>query len=196
MTLKTKADSTKNIPLDSKLKRLLLYYAVSALCATVLISGSIITGIYITSLTDTLNKFQTLKINSIKMKEASKNMGETAEKLRLIFPSYDKTEQIEGAILTSLDSIKSHMKHASISITNFEKKGGEIILPVALTGAIRDYALFIYYIGYLQSLNLPLCSINDVTISNQSNDPNSIMNFEIRGALKMRSVNMGGHERE
>ena len=65
LILKTEADHTNRVPMDARLKTLLLRYALSAILATVLVSGAIITESYITSLGDTLNKFQTLKINSI-----------------------------------------------------------------------------------------------------------------------------------
>ena len=61
--------------MDAKLKGLLLRYALSALLAMAVMSGAIITESYITSLGDTLNKFQTLKINSVKMKEATRKEG-------------------------------------------------------------------------------------------------------------------------
>jgi hypothetical protein len=190
--LNTKAKDAAQIPLDAKLKRLLLYYAVSALCAIVFISGSILTEKYMRSLTDTLNKFQTLKINSIRMKEASKNIGLTVEKIRSLLPTYNKTEAMESVILTAIDSIMSNKKDINVTIANFEKKGEEISLPVTLTGTIRDYTTFINLIGYLQSHDVPLFSISDVMISNQSDGKYLITHFEIRGALKMQSVNMGG----
>jgi len=190
--LKTKADNAKQIPIDAKLKRLLFYYAVSALCATVLISSSILTERYITSRTDTLNKFQTLKINSIRMKEASKEMGITVGKIRSMLPTYTKTEAMESVILTTLDSIKSNKKDITVTITNFERKGDEITLPVNLSGTIRDYTTFINLIGYLQSHNLPLFAINDIMISNQSDGKNSMTHFDLKGTLKMQSVTMGG----
>jgi len=108
--LKTRSNFAERVPMDAKLKKLLLYYAVSALFATVLISGAILTETYITSLSDTLNKFQTLKINTVKMKETSKNVGETIVNIRALSLSYDKTEAMEGAILTVIDSIKSRIK--------------------------------------------------------------------------------------
>ncbi|MEN6317697.1 MAG: hypothetical protein ABFD82_02930 [Syntrophaceae bacterium] len=192
MTSKIKSDRANQIPIDAKLKRLLFYYAFSALCATVLISGSILTEKYTTSLTDTLNKLQTLKINSIQMKEASKKMGLTVENIRSMLPTYTKTEAMEGVILTTLDSIKSNKKDVNITVTNFERKGDEIALPLTLTGTIRDYTTFINLFGYLQSLNLPLFAINDVMLSNQSDGKYISTHFEIRGALKMQSVIIGG----
>jgi Tfp pilus assembly protein PilO len=190
--LKTKSNSAERLPMDSKLKKLLLYYAVSALFATVLISGAILTETYITSLSDTLNKFQTLKINSVKMKETSKNVGDTMVNVRALFPSYDKTEAMEGAILTAIDSIKSRIKGADIAIANFEKKGDEIALPVSIIGTIQDYTVFINDIGYLQSLVAPFFFINDLTISNRSDAKNAVISIEIKGIVKMQLVNIGG----
>jgi hypothetical protein len=189
--LKIKSNIVERIHMDAKLKRLLLYYAVSAFCATVLISGSILTETYVASLSDTLNKFQTLKINGVKMKEASKHMDETLVNVRSIFPSYDKTEALEGSILTTVDSIKSHMKGVDITVANFEKKGDEIALPVTIAGQIRDYTVFINNINYLQSLTLPLFYIDSLSISHQSDEKNAVIKFDIKGTLKMQSVNMG-----
>lgn len=178
--------------MDAKLKKLLRYYAVCAFLTTVLISGALLTENYMTSLSDTLDKFQTLKINSLKMKEASRKAGETLSTVRSAFSSYDKTEAMEGTILTAVDSIKSRMKSADITVTNFEKKGSEIELPIIVTGTIQDYADFINHIGYLQSLPSPIFYISGVTISDQSDEKNTVINFEIRGALKMQTVPVGG----
>ena len=181
-------EAKNRIPMDAKLKKLLLYYAVSAFFATALISGAIVTEKYMESLSDTLNKIQTLKINSIKMKEASRKAGETYTTIRSSFSSYDKTDAIEGTLLTTVDSIKSRMQNIDITITNFEKKGSEIELPVVLTGTIHDYLRFINQIGYLQSLPSPVFYISGVTISDQSDTQNAVINFEIRGSLKMHAA--------
>jgi hypothetical protein len=186
------ADSKDHSPMDAKLKKLLRYYAASALCATMLISGAFLTENYMTSLSDTLDKFQTLKINSVKMKEASRKAGETLATVRSAFSSYDKTEAMEGTILTTLDSMKARMKNSDITVTKFEKKGNEIELPVTVNGTIQDYAIFINNIGYLQSLPSPVFYISGVTISDQSDEKNAVINFEIRGALKMQTAPAGG----
>lgn len=192
LTSKTKADKAKRNTIDAKLKRLLFYYAVSALCATALISSAILTERFMTSRADTLNKLQTLKINSIRMKEASKEMGITMEKIQTMLPTYTKTEAMESVILITLDSIKSNKKDVTVTITNFERKGDEITLPVNLSGIMRDYTTFINLIGFLQSHNLPLFAINDIMISNQSDGKNLMTRFDIKGTLKMQSVTTGG----
>ena len=192
LTSKIGADSKERYPLDTKLKKLLFYYVISALFATILISGAVLTEAYITSLSDTLNKFQTLKINSIKMKEASRKAGETFATIRSAFLSYDKTETTEGILLTTVDSMKARMKSADITVTNFEKKGSEIVLPVIVTGPIQDYTDFINHIAYLQSLSSPIFDIAGVTLSEQSDEKSAAINYEIRGTLKMQTVLIGG----
>jgi Tfp pilus assembly protein PilO len=190
LTLKTEADHTNRVPMDARLRTLLSRYALSAILAMVLVSGAIITESYITSLGDTLNKFQTLKINSVKMKDASRKEGETIASVRSIFRSYAKGEATEGTILTAIDSVKSHMKNADIMVDNFERKGNETTLPVTLTGMVHDYTAFINDIGYLQSLISPFFNINSVSIANPSDQKGALANFEIKGTLRMQSVNM------
>jgi len=191
LKFKTRHKPADRIPIDAKLKKLLLHYAASAFLATALISGAMISESYITSLADTLNKFQTVKINSVKMKEATRKEGETVASARLILRPYDKSEAMEGTILTAIDSIKSRMKNVDIMVDNFERKGDEIALPVAVTGVIHDYIAFINHIGYLQSLISPFFYINSVSISNLSDEKGAVVNFEIKGTLRMQSVNYG-----
>lgn len=186
------ADSKGRSPMDTRLKKLLFFYAVSALVAAILISGSLLTEAYIMSLSDTLDKFQTLKINSIKMKEASRKAGETLAAVQTAFSSYEKTEAMEGILLTAVDSIKARMKGADVTVTNFEKKGSEIELPIAVTGTIQDYADFINHIGYLQSLPSPIFYMSGITMTDQSDEKNAAISFEIRGTLKMQAVLLGG----
>ena len=190
LILKNGSNQTNLIPMDAKLRALLLRYALCALLSTVLMSGAIITESYITSLGDTLNKFQTLKINSVKMKDASRREGETVASVRSIFRPYDKNEAMEGTVLTAIDSIKSRMKNVDIMVDNFEKKGDEIALPATMAGAIHDYTAFINHIGYLQSLISPFFYVSSVSISNLSDEKVALVNFEIKGTFRMQSVNM------
>jgi hypothetical protein len=192
LKFKIKHKPVDRVPMDARLKSILLRYAASAFLATALISGAFISESYITSLTDTLNKFQTVKINSVKMKEATKKESQTVTSARSILQPHDKSEAMEGTILTTIDSIKSRMKNVDIMVDNFEKKGNDITLPVVITGVIHDYAAFINHVGYLQSLISPFFYINSVSIiSNLSDEKGALVNFEIKGTLKMQAINYG-----
>jgi hypothetical protein len=192
LKFKIKHKPADRVPMDARLKSILLRYAASAFLATALISGALISESYITSLTDTLNKFQTVKINSVKMKEATKKESQTVASARSIFQPHDKSEAMEGTILTAIDSIKSRMKNVDILVENFEKKGDDVTLPLTITGVVHDYTAFINHIGYLQSLISPFFYINSVSIiSNLSDEKGALVNFEIKGTLKMQAINYG-----
>ncbi|MCX5854963.1 MAG: hypothetical protein NTZ24_10450 [Deltaproteobacteria bacterium] len=178
--------------MDKKLKRLLIYYVLSAFCATVLISGAILSDHYITSLSNTLNQFQTLKINHIKMKGSIKEMEITSEKIHSMVPPNYKVEEMEGAILMAVDSIRSRMKGTDMMVGNFDRKENEVALPITLKGAIGDYTTFISDIGYLQSLMSPFMFINSVSILKSSAESKEAVNFDIRGVLKIQSRSTGG----
>lgn len=173
--------------MDQRLKRLLIYYALSAFCAAALISGAILTDRYHNSLSNTLNQLQSLRINSVKMKKATKDMEEMSLQVGSLIPSSHHAEEMEGAILATVDAIKTRLKGADISVTNFEKKDKEIAMPVLITGSINEYASFIHDVGYLQSLISPFMFIHSISISKSSDEKRSAVIYEIKGTLKMRS---------
>ena len=178
--------------MDKKLKRLLIYYAVAAFCVTVTISGAVLSDYYITSLSNTLNQFQTLKINHIKMKSSIKEMEITSARIESMIPPNYKVEEMEGAILITIDSIRSRIKGADIVVGNFDRKENEVALPITLTGTIGDYTTFISDVGYLQSLTSPFMFINSVSISKSSAESKETVDFDIRGVLKIQSRSTGG----
>jgi len=178
--------------MDKKLKRLLIYYVLSAFCATVLISGAVLSDRYIASLSNTLNQFQTLKINHIKMKSSIREMEMTSARIESMIPTNYKVEEMEGAILITVDAIRSRIKGADIMVGNFDKKENEVALPITLVGTVGDYTMFINDIGYLQSLTSPFMFINSVSISKSAANTKEAVNFDIKGILKIQSRSTGG----
>ncbi len=179
--------------MNDKLKKLLIYYGVSAFCATILISGAILSDRYITSLSNTLDQFQTLKINNIKMKSAVKEMEATAARVESMIPPNYKVEEMEGAILTTLDSLRTRMKGVDILVANFDRKENEVALPVTITGAIGEYTQFVNDVGYLQALTSPFMFIQSVSISRSpAEKKREALHFDIRGVLKIQSRITGG----
>lgn len=175
-----------------KMKRLLIYYAASALCAVAIISGAILSDRYITSLSNTLNQFQTLQINNFKMKGATKEMGVTLSRVDSMIPASYKSEEMEGAILTLVDSIKSRMKGVNIMVGNFDRKENEVALPVTITGNMGDYAAFVNDLGYLQSMISPFLLIDSVSILKSFDETKEVVIFDIKGIIKIQSRGVDG----
>jgi hypothetical protein len=126
------------------------------------------------------------------MKGAVKEMEMTSTKVQSMIPPNYKVEEMEGAILIAVDSIKIRMRGAELLLGNFERKENEISLPITITGPIRDYTAFINALGYLQSLTSPFMFINSVSISKSSSETKEAVNFDIRGVLKIQSHTTGG----
>jgi hypothetical protein len=126
------------------------------------------------------------------MKRAIKEMEITSARIESMIPPNYKVEEMEGAILITVDSIRSRIKGADIMVGNFDRKENKVALPITLTGAIGDYTTFISDIGYLQSLTSPFMFINSVSISKSSVESKEAVNFDIKGVLEIQSRSTGG----
>lgn len=173
--------------MDKRLKKIIFYQAATALFSVIIISGALLSEKYVTTLSDTLNQFQILRINSIKMKDATKNMRATSLSAMSIIPLHYKPEELEGAILSTLDSIKARMKDVSLTVANFDRKSNEITLPVTIRGSIRDYGDFLHNIGYLQSLVSPFFFIDSLSMVKSTEETKEEVVFAISGLLKIQS---------
>jgi hypothetical protein len=174
-----------------RLKRLLIYYAMVAFLAAVLISGAIVSNRYSKSLSNTLDQFETLKINQFKMKGAVREMEATSSQVHSIIPSDYTLEQMEGALLKAVDSIKSKMKGANILVGSFAKAGNELHLPLTITGNLLDYMRFVNELSYLQSMTSPFMFIDSVSMEKSSAEKHEIIVYSIKGTLKIQSQAIG-----
>jgi ACT domain-containing protein len=173
--------------MDSKLKRLLIYFAVSAFFATFFIAGAILSSRYIASLSNTLDQFQTLKINYYKMKETVREMETTSSTVHSIIPGEYTLTEMEGALLSALDTMKSHMQGVDILMGDFEKKETEISLPLTLSGNITDYSVFMNDINYLQSLTSPFMFIHTLSIAKSADQSVGTITFNLKGILRIQT---------
>jgi len=178
--------------MDSKLRRLLIYYTVSAMLAATLISGTVLSSRYIASLSNTLNQFQTLKINHYKMKSAIREMEATALKVHSVIPSDNRPEEMEGAILGTVDAIKSRMRGATVVLEDFNKKESEVSLPITITGNISDYTIFINNLSYLESLTSPFLFIDTLSMAKSPGEAHETIAYSIKGILRIQSQMAGG----
>jgi hypothetical protein len=177
--------------MDDRLKRLFVYYGVSVVCAAVILSAIIITGKYAAVLSDTLVKYDTIKNNAQLMKRTDKNIQAQIAQVKSMLPGVFTPELAEGVIVMTLDKMAARLKDADVIVGPFEKKEGEVSLPVTLSGRLEDYRAFINYIGYLQSLNAPFFAINSVTIAAKIGDKQPGVHYEVRGHLKVKTYTAG-----
>ena len=177
--------------MDDRLKRLFVYYGVSVVCVALILSAIIITGQYAVVLSDTLAKYGTIKNNAQLMMRADKDIRAQITQVKSMLPGVFTPELAEGVIVTTLDKMAARLKDADVIVGLFEKKEGEVSLPVTLSGRLNDYRAFINYIGYLQSLNAPFFTINSLSFAAKSGDKQPGVHYEVRGHLKVKTYTAG-----
>ncbi|MBI3592115.1 MAG: hypothetical protein HY099_01270 [Nitrospirae bacterium] len=89
----------------------------------------------------------------------------------------------EVIILVTLDDLKTRMKDAVITISGMEYRADEIILPLNIKAEVRDYAVFVNTVGYLQTLRFPFFNISSITL--MQNNERTAVSYEIKGTLSM-----------
>jgi hypothetical protein len=168
-----------------KLKKLFVYYIVSGIIFTLVISCAIMIKKYTISLYETYDSLLEFNIRYLKIKGATKDVDESIKTIKMLLPANLDAHSPEEFILITLDDLKSRMdKKAYVTVTNIEDKGNEIQLPVNIKGPLRDYTTMVNQVGYLQSLKFPFFAINGIKISKSDVQAKSLTTFEIVGVLK------------
>ena len=71
----------------------------------------------------------------------------------------------ERQILSTLDRIKSRLPDAQITVASFEKKKGNLQLPLNIQLNVNSYRGLVNSIGYIESLGIPDYKIERLQIS-------------------------------
>ncbi|MBN1613973.1 MAG: hypothetical protein JW950_05860 [Deltaproteobacteria bacterium] len=177
--------------MDVRLKRLFVYYVLAVVCVALILSAIIITGKYAAVLSDTLAKYETIKNNALLMKRADKDIQAQITQVQSMLPGVFTPELAEGAIVTTLDKMAARLKDADVLVGAFNKKESEVSLPVTLSGMMGDYRAFLNYIGYLQSLNAPFFTIENLSLGAKVGEKQAGVHYEIRGFLKVKTYAVG-----
>jgi len=177
--------------MDDRLKRLFVYYGLSVVCVALILSAIIITGKYVAVLSDTLAKYETIKNNAQLMMRTDKDIRTQITQIKSMLPGVFTPELAEGVIVMTLDKMASRLKDADVVVGAFDKKAGDVSLPVTLSGRLDDYRAFLNYIGYLQSLNAPFFTIDSLAIAAKIDDKQPGVHYEIRGYLKVKTYAAG-----
>jgi len=167
-----------------KLKKLFVYYIVSGIIFTLILSCAIMIKKYTISLYETYDRLLEFNIRYLKIKGAIKDVDESIKTIKMLLPANLDAHSPEEFILITLDDLKSRMDKAYVTVTNIEDKGNEIQLPVNIKGPLRDYTTMVNQVGYLQSLKFPFFAINGIKISKSDVQAKSLTTFEIAGVLK------------
>lgn len=168
------------------LRNILYFYSISGIVLGLAIFSSIIVYRYNNYLTGRLqavenisNKKETVKNQIHKIDSVIKYLKDD---LNLDLSNLDG----ERLIFQTLDSMKTNMQDALITITTFEEKENQKRLPVEIKASVYNYKNIVDYIGYIESLRVPEYRINQLSIS--KGEKGDII-LDIKGVLIAPSFN-------
>jgi hypothetical protein len=147
---------------------------------------------YQNSLLEAIEKSELIRINTLKMKQATKHMDSTIEKINNLLPMNYSSASHRELLLLALDDIKMTIRESEITVTNFEEKDGSIFLPVVIKFPVNDYVVLIRMIGYLQSMNFPSFSIKNILIGSKAEGQIEFILCTIEGSLQMPAEKLMG----
>jgi len=169
----------------NELKRPVTFHLIAGIVLSAIIVSAVVIAKYEKSLSDTTKRSGLIRTNALKMEQAVTDMDSVMKKIDSLLPSYYHSRSHKEIILLSLDGIKTTIKSADITVTNFDERGGEIILPVNISIPVHNYVQLVNDIGYLQFLNFPFFAIRNIVIEKATGKPSNAIICRIEGSLKM-----------
>lgn len=150
---------------DPRLRRLFIYYFLSGLSLSLVLSGSIVLKKYSDSITALSQKLEAVRTSLVKISGGVSDMNSAISEIKTAIPYTFGSMTPEALIFSDLDRLKSRMKGGEIIVTSLVYKENGVNLPVNIKGRLQNYTAFVNDIGYLQSLNFPFFRIESIQIS-------------------------------
>ena len=162
------------------------YNLAIGIFASLVVFSTLALNKYIDSLDDTVNKLETVKINLSKMAAESQKIDMVLSKIKGSFlPPDFYTKPADYQIFRAVDDLKSRFASSDVAITNIEDKGNLLVLPVNITGNVKNYTDFINEVGYLSGLKFPFFSINSVSLFKKEEKDRTVVSYTISGMFRM-----------
>jgi hypothetical protein len=149
------------------------------------ISGALISNKYRESIGRQFESMQRVRENVGKMESETGRLNESMIRMKSLLPANVLSGAPDQFILAGLDDIKSRIKDATVAVTEIENKDNEVILPVSISAPMKDYAVFIGHVRYLQNMRFPFFSTTNVSVSHAQDLQSGGVVYKIEGTLRM-----------
>lgn len=167
------------------LKKDLIYHIIAGIIFSIILFIIIFLSKYERSLNETINKLELMRGNVLKMESTVKDMVKVMRQIDAGLPSDYYSKSHREIILSAIGDIKAAIRRAEVTLIDFEKKEGEVLLPVIIKFPVKNYTTMTKNIGYLQSLRFPHFQINYITVTVPEGEGELRTVCEIKGSLKM-----------
>lgn len=149
----------------SMLRKTVVFYMLTGIALGLIILSVSLLSKHEKNLRETTGKFEIIRTNTSKTKQASDDMARIMSRIDAALPSDYPSRSHRELMLFVLDDIKMNIRGSEITVTDFEEKDGGLTLPVNIKIYFgNNYALLASYIEYLQSLRFPYLAIKDIML--------------------------------
>jgi hypothetical protein len=165
------------------------FYIISGIVFSLALFSLIAVGRYHSHITGVLSDMETIVLNKDRVKKQVREIDDLDRYFKKEFNLDLKNVNMERYVFRALDNIKDRFENAVINVNRFENAGGTQELPVAISTPIRNYAMVLDYVHYLESFTLPDFEIRNMTISKGQVGE---VTMNINGSFVMPSFAAGG----
>jgi hypothetical protein len=165
------------------------FYIISGIVFGLALFSLIAVGRYHSHITGVLSDMETIVLNKDKVKKQVREIDDLDRYFKKEFNLDLKNVNMERYVFRALDDMKAHFQHAVINVNRFENSGGTQELPVAISTPIRNYAIVLDYVHYLEAFTLPDFEIRHLTIRKGQLGE---VTMNINGSFVMPSFLTGG----
>ena len=140
-------------------------YLISGVIFAVLVFTSVLVNRYDRHLYDVLYDMKSMRLNKDLINEQVRDLDSILDYFESNYKMDISDISPERQILSTLDHIKSRLPDAHITVASFEKKKGNLQLPLNIQLNVNSYRSLVNSIGYIESLGIPDYKIERLQIS-------------------------------
>lgn len=179
--------------LRRRLKSFIPYYAGACILFLTVLAGVILLHGYMASLDTTLEKLCERKASAARVRADIKRVQGFLNEARGVISVNQADDSSLRFIYSGLDEVKACLGQGQMTVSNVEDKGDEYVMPLTLTGPIRDYQTFVAGLSKLQTMRFPFFTIANVTLTQGAGAENdSPISYEVKGVLSTSKPNDQG----
>ena len=175
--------------LRKKLKAYFICYGGSSILFLAALSGSLLFRGYRSSLDAEVKSLSDLNASFSKEQTTLKDLNSRLREITSVLPSAISDESSSKYLCAGLDTIKSTLPKAQLSIGNLESRGDEVVMPVTISGPLNDYTAFVQAISHLQDMRFPFFTVSALNMkAGQQEKGRGPVSYELRGIVRTPQV--------
>ena len=175
---------------QKRLKARFICYGASSVLFLAALSCGLLFRNYGLSLDAKASSLSDLNTSVAREQATLKDMNSILREVNAVLPRAVSNEPPSKYLYEGLDAIKSNLAKSQLSMGTIETRGGEVVMPVTVTGPLRDYTAFVQALARLQDMRFPFFTVTALAIKTDKPEKGPVqVNYELRGVIHAPELN-------